>query len=126
MRDAMVPAIDAQYGVYVRNAAGDWTFNMERFAAYLAREGIAWPLLETGKLNMRRKTFEDMTKGWPQLEELRQLRHARDKMRKSQTRCRRRRTQSHGVVAVQGQDLTHSAKGFAMDFFTGGMVAVAD
>jgi hypothetical protein len=82
VRDAMVPAIDAQYGVYVRNAAGDWTFSMERFAAYAAREGIAWPLLESGKLNMRRKTFEDMSKGFPQLEELRQLRHARDKMRK--------------------------------------------
>jgi hypothetical protein len=82
VRDAMVPAIDAQYGVYVRNAAGDWTFNMERFAAYLAREGIGWPLLESGKLNIKRKTFEDMSKGWPQLEELRQLRHARDKMRK--------------------------------------------
>jgi DNA polymerase-1 len=82
VRDAMVPMIDAQYGVYVRNAAGDWTFNTERFAAYLAREGIAWPLLEAGKLNMRRKTFEEMSKGWPQLEGLRQLRHARDKMRK--------------------------------------------
>jgi hypothetical protein len=33
VRNAMVPAIDAQYGLYVRNAAGDWTFNMERFAA---------------------------------------------------------------------------------------------
>ena len=31
---------------------------------------------------MKRKTFEDMSKGWPQLEDLRQLRHARDKMRK--------------------------------------------
>ena len=31
---------------------------------------------------MRRKTFEDMTKGFPQLEALRQLRHARDKMRR--------------------------------------------
>jgi hypothetical protein len=82
VRDAMVPAIDARYGVYVRNAAGDWTFSMERFAAYTAHEGIAWPLLESGKLNMRRKTFEDMSKGFPQLEELRQLRHARDKMRK--------------------------------------------
>jgi DNA polymerase-1 len=82
VRDAMVPPIDAQYGVYVRNAAGDWTFNSERFAAYLEREGIVWPRLETGKLNMRRKTFEDMSKGSPQLEELRQLRHARDKMRK--------------------------------------------
>jgi hypothetical protein len=50
VRDAMVPTIDAQYGVYVRNAAGDWTFNMERFAGYLVREGIAWPQLETGTL----------------------------------------------------------------------------
>ena len=82
VRDAMVPTIDAQYGVYVRNAAGDWTFNMERFEDYLAREGIAWPRLETGKPNMRRKTFDEMSKGWPQLEGLRQLRHTRDKMRK--------------------------------------------
>jgi hypothetical protein len=82
VRDAMVPTIDAQYGVYVRNAAGDWTFNMERFAAYLKREGISWPVLDSGKLSMKRKTFEDMSKGWPQLEDLRQLRHARDKMRK--------------------------------------------
>jgi hypothetical protein len=82
VRDAMVPAIDARYGVYVRNAAGDWSFNMEQFAAYLAREGIVWPFLDSGKLNMKRKTFEEMSKGWPQLEELRQLRHARDKMRK--------------------------------------------
>jgi len=82
VRDAMVPTIDAQYGVYVRNATGDWTFNMERFAGYLAREGIAWPQLETGNLNMRRKTFDEMSKGWPQLEGLRQLRHTRDKMRK--------------------------------------------
>jgi hypothetical protein len=82
VRDAMVPAIDARYGVYVRNAAGDWSFSMERFAAYLARERIVWPLLDSGKLNMKRKTFEEMSKGWPQLDELRQLRHARDKMRK--------------------------------------------
>jgi DNA polymerase I len=82
VRDAMVPVIDAQYGVYVRNAAGDWAFSMERLANYLEREGIAWPQLETGKLNMQRKTFDEMSKGWPQLEELRQLRHARDKMRR--------------------------------------------
>ena len=63
VRDAMVPAINAKYGVYVRNAAGDWTFNMERFVAYLAREGIVWPLLESGKLNLKRKIFEDMCKG---------------------------------------------------------------
>jgi hypothetical protein len=84
VRDAMVPAIDARYGVYVHNVAGDWAFNMERFEAYLKREGLlaGWPRTEKGHLSMKRKTFEDMSKGWPQLEELRQLRDARDKMRK--------------------------------------------
>jgi DNA polymerase family A len=82
VRDAMVPAIDANYGVYVKDATGDWHFNMERFAAYLQREGITWPVTEKGALSTKRKTFEDMSKGHPQLEPLRQLRHARDKMRK--------------------------------------------
>jgi DNA polymerase-1 len=69
VRDAMVPEIDAQYGVYVRDRAGNWTFSMERFEAYLARAGITgWPRLETGKLSMRRKTFETMSKGWPSVE----------------------------------------------------------
>jgi DNA polymerase I len=82
VRDEMVPAIDHMYGVYVRDVKGDWVFNMERFKAYLAREGIEWPLLESGALDTKRKTFENMTKGYPQLEQLRQLRHTRDKMRK--------------------------------------------
>ena len=34
------------------------------------------------KLNLRRKTFESMCKAYPELELLRQLRHARDKMRR--------------------------------------------
>src|SRR5262245_27880193 len=82
LRDIMVPTIDAQYGVYVRDSAHNWTFNMERFTAYLAREGITgWPLLENGKLDMEQETFKEMSRAYPQLEELRQLRHARNKMR---------------------------------------------
>jgi hypothetical protein len=83
IRDAMVPTIDAKYGVYVRQANGDWSFNMELFAAYLEREGIlaGWPRTDTGKLVMKGKVWDELTKGWPQLQELRQLRHARDKMR---------------------------------------------
>jgi DNA polymerase I len=82
LRDAMVPVIDAQYGVYVRNSAGNWSFNMEKFDQYLEREGItSWPRTETGRPNLERETFEEMTKGWSQLESLRQLRHVRDKMR---------------------------------------------
>jgi DNA polymerase-1 len=84
IRDAMVPKIDSKYGVYVRNAAGEWSFNMEHFTGYLEREGIldGWPKLESGKLNMRAKMFEEMTRSRPQLEELRQLRYVRNKLRK--------------------------------------------
>ncbi len=107
--------------------AGDWTFNMERFAAYLAREGITgWPLLETGKLNMKRKLFEDMAKGWPQLEDLRQLRYARDKMRKVKLAVGADGRNRTVLVAVQGQDIAHAAESLAMDFLAGGMAALAD
>src|SRR5262245_54355535 len=61
VRDAMVPAIDAQYGAYVRNKAGDWSFSTERFEVLLKRLGINnWPRLESGKLNLRQKTVENM------------------------------------------------------------------
>jgi hypothetical protein len=92
VRDAMVPQIDAEYGVHVRDKKGEWHFSMELFAKYLAHGGpkdnphtwqpIGWPLTDKGKLSTKRKTFEDMAKGHPQLEALRQLRHTRDKMRK--------------------------------------------
>ena len=85
IRDEMVPIIDAQYGVYVLGKDG-WSFNMERWKAYLAREGITWPTRTNVKgetiIDMRRKTFETMSKGFPQLEPLRQLRHTHSKMRK--------------------------------------------
>jgi hypothetical protein len=82
VRDVMVPTIDAAYGVYVKGPDGDWHFNLDLFKQYLEREGIVWPLTETGKLVTKRKTFENMSRGHPQLEALRQLRHTRDKMRK--------------------------------------------
>lgn len=81
IRDAMVPTIDQEYGVYAKGKDGDWHFSLDLFGAYLRREGISWPLTETGKLSVKGKVFESMTKGIPQLENLRQLRHARDKLR---------------------------------------------
>jgi DNA polymerase family A len=82
LRDAMVPIIDAAFGVYVKGKTGEWSFSKKRFEAYLERWGISWPRLESGELNLRRKTFEAMAKAWPEFEPLRQLRYARDKMRK--------------------------------------------
>src|SRR5262249_17229736 len=80
IRDSMVPQVD-RYGIDVRDKNG-WHFNLERFEQWTAAEGINWPRKEdTGKLDMRRKTFESMGKAYPQVEPLRQLRYIRDKLR---------------------------------------------
>jgi DNA polymerase-1 len=82
VRDAIVPRIDAKYGVYVRGKDGEWHFNVERFELLCARLGVDWPRLESGKPNLRRKTFDSMAKGWPVFEDLRQLRYTLDKLRR--------------------------------------------
>jgi len=80
IRDSMVPLVDV-HGVYVRNKDG-WHWNNAQFEKWSVAEGINWPRLEeTGKLNLQRKTFESMTKAYPQVEPLRQLRYIRDKLR---------------------------------------------
>jgi DNA polymerase I len=80
MRDALVPELD-RAGIYVKHNDGAYHFSFDRFGEYLKAEGISWPLTEDGRLATEAKVFEDMSKGNPQLEDLRQLRHIRDKMR---------------------------------------------
>ena len=82
IRDEVTPIINANFNVYVRDKSGDWKFDMELFRQYLEREGIAWPITDKGTLKTSQKTFDNMTKGHPQLEPLRQLRYMRSKMRK--------------------------------------------
>src|SRR5262249_46570071 len=83
LRDSMVPLVDV-HGIYVRDKLGEWHWNHARFEELVASEGISWPRTETGKLDLRRKTFESMAKAYPQIEPLRQLRYIRDKLRSIQ------------------------------------------
>ena len=83
IRDSMVPLVDA-HGVYVQDKGGAYHWNTARFEDLLASEGINWPRAETGKLDLRRKTFESMAKAYLQIEPLRQLRYIRDKLRSIQ------------------------------------------
>jgi hypothetical protein len=82
VRDAVVPRIDERYGVFVQDKTGEWHFSVEKFGALCSRLGIDWPRHESGKLNLRRKTFESMAKAYPEIEPLRQLRYSRDKLRR--------------------------------------------
>ena len=83
LRDNMVPLVDV-HGVYVCDKLGEWHWNNARFEDLLASEAISWPRAETGKPDLRRKTFESMAKAYPQIEPLRQLRYIRDKLRSIQ------------------------------------------
>jgi DNA polymerase-1 len=80
IRDSMVPMVDVR-GIYIRDKNG-WHWNNARFEEWTVSERINWPRKEeTGKLNLQRKTFESMSKAYPQVEPLRQLRYIRDKLR---------------------------------------------
>jgi hypothetical protein len=85
MRDSMVPLVDV-HGIYVCGKQGGWHWNNVRFEEMTVAEGISWPRKkETGKLDLRRQTFDSMAKAYPQqIEPLRQLRYIRDKLRSIQ------------------------------------------
>ena len=65
----LIENVDTQYGVYV-----DGSFKEALFHSYLAREGIPWPRLPSGRLSLDRDTFSDMSKRYPNVQSLHELR----------------------------------------------------
>jgi DNA polymerase-1 len=76
IQDALIFAIDADYGVFDGR-----TFKAERFEAYLARRDIPWPRLESGSLDLCSDTFREMAKSYSVISPLHELRHALSDMR---------------------------------------------
>jgi DNA polymerase family A len=76
IQDDLIAAIDVNYGVYEGR-----TFKVERFEAYLIRQGIPWPRLESGALDLSRDTFRQMAKSYAVIAPLHELRHALSEMR---------------------------------------------
>ena len=72
----LVRAVDKDYGVY-----DGTTFNTGVFAGWLTGRGIAWPRLDSGQLQLDGDTFRDMSKRYPQLEPLKELRHSLGQLR---------------------------------------------
>ena len=72
----LISAIDKDYGVYEGTA-----FKSGLFAGYLADNRIDWPHTVTGRLQLDQDTFRDMAKRYPQLEPLKELRHALGELR---------------------------------------------
>jgi hypothetical protein len=72
----LVRRVDKDYGVY-----DGATFKAGLFAAWLAERDISWPRTPTGRLQLDGDTFRDMTKRYPQLESLKELRHSLGELR---------------------------------------------
>lgn len=78
LKSRLIAEIDREYGVF---EAG--VFKRDRFAAWLTRERIPWPRLDSGHLDLGDDTFRDMSKAHPRVAPLRELRHALSQLRLS-------------------------------------------
>ncbi len=72
----LIRAIDSKYDVYEGTR-----FSAKRFENYLAKHRIIWPRSDLGRLKLDDDTFRKMSKIYPEVSALRELRHALGKMR---------------------------------------------
>ena len=76
IQDQLIAEIDTNYGVFDGR-----TFRADRWANWLVRNGIPWPLLESGRLALDDDTFREMARAYPAVSPIRELRHALSSMR---------------------------------------------
>ena len=76
IRGRLIAEVDSAYRVFE-----GVTVSQKRFAAYLAREAIAWPRLEDGGLRLDDATFRQRAKSEARVAPLRELREALSQVR---------------------------------------------
>jgi hypothetical protein len=76
IRGRLIEAVDRDYGVF-----DGPTFKSDRWAAYLAKNNIPWPVLPSGALALDQDTFREMARAHPQVAPMHDLRHALGEMR---------------------------------------------
>ncbi len=76
LQDRLIAEIDQSYGVFDGR-----TFKADRWAEYLTKEGIPWPRLESGRLDLSDDTFRQMARVHPQVASMRELRASLSEMR---------------------------------------------
>jgi DNA polymerase I len=76
IQDELSRAIDVNYGVFDGR-----TFKVDRWAQYLVKHNIPWPMLESGALDLSDKTFREMAKSHAAVSPMRELRSALSDLR---------------------------------------------
>ena len=78
IKGRLIDEIDGAFHVFEND-----TFKRARFEQYLAREGIPWPRLASGALDLSDDTFRQIARSEPRVAPLRELRDSLSKMRLS-------------------------------------------
>ena len=76
IQDELIAAIDKDYGVFDGR-----TFRVERWERWLAAQGIPWPRLESGRLDLSDETFRQMARAYPAVAPMRELRSSLAELR---------------------------------------------
>lgn len=76
LKTQLIDEIDSEYGVFEGSR-----FVADRFADYLEREGLAWPRLPSGRLDLKDDTFRDRARAHPQIQPLQELRASLSSLR---------------------------------------------
>jgi hypothetical protein len=77
IQERLIERIDAGRGIYVGR-----TFKAERFAAWLIEQGIPWPRLASGALDLSDDCFREMGRAYPdKVSPIRELRHGLSQLR---------------------------------------------
>lgn len=72
----LIERVDRDYGVY-----DGMTFKADRFSHWLGANGIPWPRLPSGSLDLKDDTFRQRAKAHPAIAPLRELRHTLGELR---------------------------------------------
>lgn len=78
IQDLLILKIDSEYGVYEGR-----TFKRKAWEQFLQTNGIPWPTLESGEIDLKDDTFREMAKSYPIVAPVRELRNALSKMKLS-------------------------------------------
>jgi len=76
IKTELIAQVDRYYGVYDRG-----TFKSDRFVKWVDLNGIPWPLLPSGSLDLKRETFKDVNDRFPEIGLLHELRITLSQMR---------------------------------------------
>ena len=78
IQDTLIERIDSGYGVYEGR-----TFKSKAWEQFVRINGIPWPTLASGKLDLKDETFREMSKAYPIVVPIHELRTTLSKMKLS-------------------------------------------